>query len=135
MLDPQSFMDGLMDRVNGPMSFRLLLQPLMACFFAFRDGRKDAREERTPFFWGLFTDPEHLGYLLKSGWRGVGKVFIIAMVLDVVFQWVFFKNFRAARAPLYAGVILAVIPYVLLRGSVTRLLRRPSKGGSHEPRA
>ena len=46
----------LVARVTGPMHFRLLLQPGMATFFAIRDGLKDARECKPPYFWGLFTD-------------------------------------------------------------------------------
>ena len=35
---------------------RLFLQRAMATFFAIRDGLKDARECKPPYFWALFTD-------------------------------------------------------------------------------
>ena len=63
------FFENLVDRVSGPMQFRLILQPLMAIIFAIRDGRKDAREGRAPYSWQLFTDPEHRRELLRSGWK------------------------------------------------------------------
>ena len=72
MGDYLGFIDGLLARLQGPMSFRLFIQPLMAFFFAFRDGRKDAREGRPPYFWGLFADPEHRGEMLRSGWKSLG---------------------------------------------------------------
>jgi hypothetical protein len=34
----------LADRVHGPMTFRLILQPLMATFFALRAGWRDGRQ-------------------------------------------------------------------------------------------
>ena len=76
----------LVERVTGPMHFRLLLQPGMATFFAIRDGLKDARECKAPYFWGLFTDKGEREAMVKNGWKSVGKVFILAIVLDVVYQ-------------------------------------------------
>lgn len=104
------------------MSLRLVLQPLMALIFAFRDGRKDAREGRAPYFWALFTDPRHRREMLESGWKSIGKVFVIAIVLDLVFQYIVFHEFRPIGA-LGAGIVLAIIPYALLRGPVNRLGR------------
>ena len=76
----------MVERVTGPMKFRLLLQPCMATFFAIRDGLKDARECKPPYFWGLFTDKGERESMLKNGWKSIGKVFILAVVLDVVYQ-------------------------------------------------
>ena len=128
MGDYLGFIDALLARLHGPMSFRLLIQPLMALFFALRDGRRDAREGRPPYFWGLFADPEHRGDMLRSGCKSIGKIFIIAVILDNVFQYIVFHNFRRPGAGLIAGVILALVPYLLLRGPVNRLMRRYTKG-------
>jgi hypothetical protein len=127
MGDSFGFIEGLLVRLEGPMSFRFLVQPLMALFFAFRDGRKDAREGRAPYFWSLFTDPEKRGDMLLSGWKSIGKVFIIAIILDNVFQYIVFRNFRPGGG-LIVGVILALVPYLLLRGPVNRLMRGHTKG-------
>ena len=78
--------ENLVARVTGPMKFRLLLQPAMATFFAIRDGLRDGRECKPPYFWGLFTDKGEREAMVKNGWKSVGKVFILAMVLDVVYQ-------------------------------------------------
>ena len=128
MGDYLGFIEGLLARLQGPMSFRFLIQPLMALFFAFRDGRRDAREGRPPYFWGLFADPEHRGDMLRSGWKSIGKVFIIAIILDNVFQYIVFHNFRRPGGGLIVGVVLALVPYILLRGPVNRLMRRYKKG-------
>jgi hypothetical protein len=117
------FFDDLVARVSGPMHFRLVLQPLMAIIFAVRDGRKDAREGRPAFFWALFTDPGRRREMLRSGWKSVGKVFVIAVILDAVYQYIELKWFYLGEA-LVVALILAIVPYVLLRGPVNRLTRR-----------
>jgi hypothetical protein len=114
------FFENMVGRVHGPMDFRLILQPLMAIFFAVRDGRKDAREGRVPYFWALFTEPGHRLDLLRNGWRSVAKIFIIALVLDVVYQFIVVRWFYPGEALLVA-VLLAIVPYVLLRGPANRL--------------
>jgi len=126
MTEHLSFMDGLLARIEGPMNFRLILQPLVALFFAFRDGLRDSKEGQPPYFWALFTEPAHRRDMLESGWKSIGKVFVIAIVLDFIFQYIVFRDFRPIGA-LLAGIILAIVPYLLLRGPVNRvmLLIRP----------
>jgi hypothetical protein len=123
MADPLSFFDLLLARINGPMSFRFIMQPLMALFLAFRDGRRDAREGKPPYFWGLFTEPEHRRDMLRSGWKSIGKVFIIAIVLDLVFQYIVFHKLLLRGGAMVTGVILALVPYLLIRGAVNRIAR------------
>jgi len=113
-------LENLVGRVHGPMSFRLVLQPLMAVIFAIRDGRKDAREGRAPYFWTLFTDPAHRRELLREGWKSVGKIFVIALVLDAVYQYITVRWFYPGEA-LVTAAVLALVPYILLRGPVNRL--------------
>lgn len=114
-------LENLVGRVHGPMSFRLIMQPLMAIVFAIRDGRKDAREGRVPYFWALFTSPEHRRELLREGWKSVGKIFIIALVLDAVYQFITVRWFYPGEA-LVVATALAIIPYLVLRGPVNRLM-------------
>ena len=65
----QSFMEelitrgweGLVSRVGGPMTFRLIFQPAMAALLALQAGLKDAREGRPPYFWTILTDPQQRG--------------------------------------------------------------------------
>ena len=124
------FLDNLAGRVSGPMHFRIFLQPLMAIFFAIKDGRNDAREGRAAYFWAIFTDPEHRRDLLRSGWKSVGKVFIIALILDAIYQFIELRMFYPGEA-LYVAFLLAIVPYVLLRGPVKRLW--PTKNKEKEP--
>jgi hypothetical protein len=113
----------LVARVTGPMKFRLVLQPAMAIFFAVRGGLKDAREGQPAYFWGLFTDPAERKAALKDGWKSVGKVFILAIVLDAIYQFIALRWFYPGEAVVVA-IILAIVPYLLVRGPVNRVARR-----------
>ena len=114
-------LEDLVSRLDGPLHFRLIVQPLVAVFFAIRDGRRDAREGRAPF--RLFTRPEQRREVLLSSWKSLGKVFIIAVILDAIYQFLELRWFYPGEALLVA-LILAVLPYFLLRGTVNHLSRR-----------
>ena len=109
-------------RVSGPMKFRLILQPLMAVVFGIRAGLSDARGGRPPYFWTLVTDPTHRIELLKDGWKSVGTVFVLALVLDIVYQ-VLVARFVYPGETIVVALLLAIVPYLLVRGLVTRIAR------------
>ncbi|OPY68987.1 MAG: hypothetical protein A4E57_01410 [Syntrophorhabdaceae bacterium PtaU1.Bin034] len=115
--------ENLVDRVSGPMKFRLLLQPLMAVIFAVRSGLKDAREGRPPYFWALFSDPQHRREMVQDGWKSVGRVFILGIVMDAIYQIIVLRWFYPLEA-LVVAVVLAIVPYILVRGPVNRIARR-----------
>jgi len=114
--------NNLVARVTGPMHFRLLLQPGVATFFAIRDGLKDAREGEPPYFWGLFTDKHERELMVKNGWKSVGKVFILAIVLDVVYQLIEHRWTVYPGEAVLVAIILAIVPYLLIRGPVNRIV-------------
>src|ERR1700742_5013665 len=105
----------LTGRLSGPMHFRFILQPVMATIFAIRDGIHDARLGKSPFFWSLFTDPEHRSENLRAVWRAVWKVVTLALILDLIYQIIEYQWVYPGEAVIIA-VIVAVVPYVLLRG-------------------
>ena len=116
------FMENMSDRVTGPMKFRLLLQPLMATIFAIQGGLADAKAGKAPYFWGLITDPAHRSEMVQDGWKSVGKVFVLAMILDVVYQLIALRFVYPGEA-IVTAFVLAIVPYLLLRGFVTRIAR------------
>jgi len=115
--------ENLSDRVSGPMKFRLLLQPAMAAFFAVRSGLLDARTGKPPYFWSLVTDPAHRTDMLKDGWKSVSKVFLIALLLDVIYQVMVLKFVYPGEA-IFVAFVLEILPYMILRGLVTRIARK-----------
>lgn len=116
-------MEDLVGRVGGPMKFRLILQPVMAAIFAIRSGLKDAKDKKPPYFWALFTDPAHRQDMLRDGWKSVGRVFILGIIMDAIYQLIVFRWFYPGEALLIA-TILALIPYLLIRGPVNRIARK-----------
>jgi hypothetical protein len=115
--------DNLMGRITGPMNFRLILQPLVAAGFAIWAGVKDARAGRPAFLWTVVTDPDQRSALLRSGWKDVGKVFMLAVILDAIYQLIQLRAVYLLELLIVAPT-LAFVPYVLLRGPVTRLVAR-----------
>lgn len=114
--------DSLLERVQGPMSARLLLQPIVAAAFAIRSGLKDARLGNPPYFWGLFTNPGKRRDMLRDGWKSIGKVFLIACALDAVYQFAE-QRFVYPIEVLAVAFVLAILPYLVLRGATTRIAR------------
>jgi hypothetical protein len=122
----------LLARVSGPMKFRLVLQPSMAIFLAIRGGLRDAREGKPPYFWGLCTDPQERTTMLKEGWKSIGKVFIVAVVLDVVYQ-IIVQKFVYPGETIIVAIILAIVPYLLVRGPINRIVCRSRKAVAKGP--
>jgi hypothetical protein len=112
----------LIARVSGPMKFRLVLQPCMAAFFAISSGLADAKAGKPPYFWTIVSNPTARREMIKDGWKSVGKVFILAVVLDVVYQIIEIRFVYPGEAIIVA-FILAIVPYLILRGLATRLAR------------
>jgi hypothetical protein len=110
------FVEHMWDRVTGPMKFRLILQPVMASAFAIIAGLNDAKLGNPPYFWSLFTSSGHRAEMLRDG-----KVFVLAMVLDIVFQ-IRVLNTVYPGEVIIVAFLLAIVPYLLLRGLVTRLM-------------
>ena len=116
--------ENLIARVTGPMKFRLLLQPGMAIFFAIREGLKDARDGKPPYFWGCLTDRSDRKAMLKDGWKSIGKVFVLAVVLDIVYQLIEHRWRVYPGEAILVAIILAIVPYLLVRGPINRIVRR-----------
>jgi hypothetical protein len=110
----------LIGRVEGPMNFRLILQPLTACILGIRAGVRDARTNKPPFLWALIFRPEYRRGMLREGWKDASKVFVFAVVLDLVYQVVVLRFFYPGEAIIVA-MVLALVPYSLVRPVVNRL--------------
>ena len=119
-------MENLGARVTGPMQFRVFVQPLMATIFAVIAGLRDAKAGRPAYFWALFTQREERRQMLADGWKQVGKIFVLAVVLDVVYQLIV-QRFVFPFEVLVVAFILAIVPYLIVRGPVNRIAALISK--------
>jgi hypothetical protein len=104
------------------MTFRLILQPSVAIFFAIRGGISDACEGREPHFWAILTDSTGRRDLLRESWQDVAKVFFAAVIIDLIYQIMELRWFYPEEA-LIVATCLALLPYLLLRGPVNRIAR------------
>ena len=117
--------ENLVGRPGGPMSFRLIFQPAVAILLALWAGMRDAREGRPPFLWSVLSDRSRRRESMRHGWKDIRNVFLIALVLDSIYQVMVHSGIYALEL-LLTATILALVPYVIVRGLVTRLARRRS---------
>jgi hypothetical protein len=115
--------DDLVARPGGPMTFRFLLQPIMASLFAIRDGIKDARTGRSPYFWTVMTDKAKRNARLKEGLKATARIIILGLIMDAIYQFRVLGTFYPGEA-IIITLLLAFIPYLLLRGPVERIAKR-----------
>jgi hypothetical protein len=111
----------LLARDSGFLHVRLIIQPLVAVFLAIRAGCMDAREGRSAFFWSLLRTPRNRLALLRQLWKDVGTVFIIAVVLDVVYQIIVLRWIYPLQT-LIVATLLAIVPYLVVRGPTNRIV-------------
>jgi hypothetical protein len=118
----QRFFGNLFSRLDGPLHFRFIVQPLMAITFAVIDGIKDAKAGRPPYFWAMVKNPDQRRELMKIGWKRIGKIFILAVILDVIYQIKVYHRFYPGET-LTVAILLAIVPFLLVRGPVNRLFK------------
>jgi hypothetical protein len=121
----------LIDRPGGPMTFRFILQPIMATLAALHDGIRDARHGRSPYFWTIMHDPARRARRLREGLISTARIILLGLAMDAIYQYKEFKTFYPAEAVVIA-LSLAVVPYFILRGPIARIARRRlSRPASH----
>ena len=113
--------EGIVARLDGPLHFRFIMQPSVASILAIIDGFKDAKKGKPPYFWAVLVTPGHRKELIKGGWKSICKVFILAMILEGVYQ-VITHHLDFRGYVLVAAFSLAIFPYLLLRGPTNRIV-------------
>lgn len=113
----------LFGRKVGPLNFRLVIMPTVVTIIAIRAGLRDAREGRSTFLWEMFINTSKRKELVRSGWKDIGRIIIVALVLDTIYQLIVFRAFYIVQAVIVA-LVCAVLPYIMFRGPATLLLSR-----------
>ena len=124
----------LLDRAGGPLHLRFIVQPVMVTILAIRAGMRDAGQDRQPYLWAVFFKAASRRDLVREAWRDIAKVFIISVILDTVYQVIELQWLYPLQAVIVATV-LAIVPYVLIRGPASRLGRRLKAGRNATRRA
>jgi hypothetical protein len=112
----------LVARPSGPMAFRFFLQPIVAAILAIRDGMKDAREGRPPYFHTIIHDPVQRGPRLREGFAAVARVIGLGVAMEAIYQWRVIGAFRPLEMAIVV-LLLAFVPYLLVRGPADRIAR------------
>jgi hypothetical protein len=118
----------VVDRPGGPMMFRIILQPAMATLAALYDGIKDAKLNRSPYFWTVLSDPTKRIGRLREGLLSTARIILLGLGMDAIYQYKVFDTFYPGEAALVA-LLLAFIPYLLLRGPIARIAQRSQTHG------
>ena len=113
----------LLARPSGPLAFRFVLQPLIAALLATRDGIKDAQTGRSPYFWTVLRDSAQRRARLAEGLAATGRIIVVGILIDAVYQLIVLENFYPGEA-LVIAIVLGFVPYLLIRGPAERIARR-----------
>ena len=65
--------------------------------------------------------------LLRESWQDIAKVFLAAVIIDLIYQIMELRWFYPEEA-LIVATCLALLPYLLLRGPINRIARRWPEG-------
>ena len=124
----------LVGRLGGPLTFRIILQPTMAALLGLRAGLKDARDGRPAFLWTVLTNRIHRAELMREGWATIARVFVLAVIMDVIYQLIVLRWIYPGEA-IITAIVLAIVPYVFIRGPVNRIASRlRAASGKLQPR-
>jgi len=114
----------LIGRINGPLSFRLVIQPLVASVLGIRAGLRDARQGQPPFGWHLLTTRHgNRPQLLQQAWKNIRNLFFVAIVMDVVYE-IYVLHWIYPLQLLIVATVLAVPTYIAGRSLTNRIARR-----------
>jgi hypothetical protein len=127
---PNSIVEGITARVAGPMSLRFVFQPLVGLMLGVRDGLRDAKAGEPPFIFDLIINRENRRTKLASLFTSLSKTIIIAIVLDLISQYLIFGQVRISGA-IVVAVIILIVPYSLARAITNKVVtkRKLSKPG------
>jgi hypothetical protein len=121
------YFENLIARTDGPLNLRFFIQPTVSLIFALRAAFKDAKEGNIPFLWRFFFSKEQRMHVAKDGWKDFGKIFIVGIVFDIIYQLIMIFKVKATAyfyplESITVATCLAVLPYILFRGPTNRLV-------------
>ena len=71
----------------------------------------------------MLTSAAERGGRLREGLIATGRTILMGMVMDTIYQAIVLKTFYPGEAVIIA-ILLAFVPYLLLRGPIARVARR-----------
>jgi hypothetical protein len=108
--------------VRGPGAFRFVIQPLLAVILGIRDGVRDARTGRPPYFLQLLGGGARGRDMLRAGVRQIVVPLCIGIALDIVLRFSLGFGFHPLSSVI-VGALLIGLPYSLARGAANRMMQ------------
>lgn len=124
------FLADIPKRLTGPGRLRVILQPTVATILGILGGRVDARAGRPPYLYGLLFHAAHRREYLRTGLAAIRDLVAIGILLDVVAQYLIFRQIHPGAA-LVVGPVLIATPYALARALSNRWARRRAASSFH----
>jgi hypothetical protein len=87
----------------------------------------DARTGRSPYFWTVLRKPQERFARLREGLNATARIILLGLAMDVIYQVLVLKTFYPKEALLIA-LLLAFVPYLIIRGLVLRVARSRTRG-------
>jgi hypothetical protein len=103
----------LIARLDGPLHFRFIVQPLVAMLLGARAALREAREPRL----------EQRRDRVRRAARDVRTVFLVSVVLDAVYQIRVHVSIFALEL-LVTSALLAIVPYAIVHEAIVFLASR-----------
>ena len=116
------FVDDVVARFHGPGRLRFIIQPVTAIILGVRDGVTDSDDSRPPFLLGLLFHRSYRGDLLRSAIATMRNLIAVAILADVVAQFLILGKVNPFAA-LLLGPLLVGLPYGSSRLLTNQLAR------------
>jgi hypothetical protein len=111
----RSFGEGLEARMTGPGKGRFVLQATSGYGPRYSGRNQGCQTRAKPPSFGFFSRASPTLFVLKIGLKGIATPLAAGIVLDMILQWIIFKQFFLLPA-LIAGTIWVALPYSIARG-------------------
>jgi hypothetical protein len=101
----------------------------MSVFFAIRASIRDSKTNTVPFLWRYVFSKGTRAEVGKDAWKDIGKVFIVCTILDIIYQLIVIFKLKTKEMfypleSIIVAILLAIIPYILIRGPLNRVIRK-----------
>src|ERR1700751_227197 len=121
----ERFFQDIVARLSRPGRLRFVVQPTVAIMLGVRSGIKDAQAGFAPFLWALAFHGIYRRKLLRSAFASIRNLVAVAILLDLISQFLIFHEVRPGAA-LLVGPVLITLPYALARALTNRIVCRRS---------
>lgn len=116
------FFEDMFARLSGPGRLRFIFQPTVAIVLGSRDGLRDARMGLPPYLRALAFHGEHRREMLRTAFVSVRELVVVAILLDIVSQFLIFGEVHPGAAILLGPVLIGT-PYAVSRAVANRIAK------------